>query len=218
MPFLVFCRCAYLAGDYAGVPQHVWEAHKYVHALKGDNIKGYASIPVRNAKQLLNQLTRGQAPQWFGVHAADMLAGVAAPYYLVPIPSSSAAVGSTVVSRTLVLANEVQKALASAGVAVLDAIRWDKALVPAHQGGPRFADEVYPHVRIIAQIPKGARVVLVDDVKTSGGHLQAVAAALREHHAEVIHAVCGGCTVKEAVGDSWTVTTEVLEDYEPPEF
>jgi hypothetical protein len=145
-------------------------------------------------------------------------AGIAPPYSLVPVPSSGLAVGLDVVSRTVALAEAIRVTVDSPDVTVLDAIRWDVPLAPAHEGGPRFADEVYPHVRVVAALAELTRIVLVDDVKTSGGHFQAVAAGLREERGDIVYAVGGGRTVYEPPADSWAVITEVLPDYDPDEF
>jgi Phosphoribosyl transferase domain len=219
MPLNVSCRCAYFVGDYSqGVPGHVYQANKYVNALKGRDVNGYADIPVRTKTQRLNQATRHKAVGWFGLHAADLLeaAGVKPPFQLVPIPNSGAGVGTDVVSRTVALAEAVEEAIDRPTIGVLDVIRWDVPLESARGGaGPRFADQLYPHVHLADDFDETERIVLVDDVLTSGGHLKAVAAKLRAAGADVIHAVVGGRTVHEVVPDSWAPIVEPLDDFDP---
>jgi hypothetical protein len=111
------------------------------------------------------------------------------------------------------LAEAIRAEVASDDVTLLDAIQWDEPLVPAREGGPRFAEQLYPHVRVVCEVPEGSRIVLVDDVMTSGGHARAIAAHLVRHGAQVLHVVCGGHAVYAPTPDSWALIKLELPDY-----
>jgi orotate phosphoribosyltransferase len=56
----------------------------------------------------------------------------------------------------------------------------------------------------------------VDDVCTSGGHLQAAAAAIRQAGAEVLFAVCAAQSESvEPLGGAFAVRERELEDVDP---
>ena len=68
-------------------------------------------------------------------------------------------------------------------------------MVSARKGGPRFGDQLYPHLVVAPNAAAEPRVILVDDVKTSGGHLAAAEARVREIGIKVARAICGARTV-----------------------
>jgi hypothetical protein len=219
MPLPVGCCCSYLAGDYAGAAGHIFEASKYLKAIKAKKaVNGYAEIPVRGVRRRLTQENRDDALAWFGVQAADILAdaGIKPPYTLVPVPSGAAAIGTSIRPRTVLQALAIEREVGNDDVTVADIVRWDEPLKSAHEDGPRFADQLYPHIRFTREPTKGARVVLVDDVLTSGGHFKAIRAALERKGARVVYGLCAARTVHEQVHDSWAIVNLTLEDWTPP--
>jgi predicted amidophosphoribosyltransferase len=129
---------------------------------------------------------------------------------LVPIPHSDCVVG-TPASKSRLLAEEIQKHVPCE---VWDGLRWAEPNVPSHKNGPRFADQLFPNLRITLRLPPG-NYVLVDDVKTSGGHFQAAAAILHGHGIKVDLVVAAGQTVQGDVDKYFGWVEGVVEDYIP---
>lgn len=63
--------------------------------------------------------------------------------------------------------------------------------------------------------PEDYHVLLVDDVTTSGGHLQACAARLKKADIEVGSVICGGKTVYDQSRKAFDIYEEELDEYKP---
>jgi predicted amidophosphoribosyltransferase len=157
-----------------------------------------------------------QAADWFASWAARELPSLTrsrTPVVLIPVPSSGTVVGTREVSRAADLARRIASRLA--GVRVLDVLRWTGVMTPAHQGGPRFADELYPYLAVTVDDFRTETYVLVDDLFSSGGHFRASARALFERGATVWFAIGAGHTVTTPLQDPFAVPDQTYEDYEP---
>ena len=109
---------------------------------------------------------------------------------LVPIPSSDAVRGS--VNRN---AEMISSSIGGRGLDVVDILRLDTRLEKASAGGPRFADQLYPHLVVDGILPKRKKIVLVDDIVTSGGHMKAARARISEAGGTVVFGIAFGRTV-----------------------
>lgn len=190
-----------------------YHSYKFVHALKGNPIKGYARVPVRGVSRRLQESNKGSAAEWFGQMAADYLeeAGSATgPLQMIPIPNSDCTVQEDT-PRTIHLAQSVSANLTDAIVS--DVLRFTEPMVSAHEGGPRSAEDIYEFLRLTDDGLPESPVILVDDVYTMGGHLRAAECVLREAGREVSLALCGGTSVHEPFDQPFGVFPYDLEEF-----
>ena len=135
------------------------------------------------------------------------------PVVLVPVPNSTAVHGSSPDFATALLARRVADAVGSR-VKVATELWWDQEMQRAHEGGPRFAEHVFPHL-VAGKLPVRGPRVLLDDVLTSGGHLRASAAKLREMGHDPEFAICCGRTAHEQLENPFVVPVVELPDFDP---
>lgn len=135
--------------------------------------------------------------------------GLHSPHTLVPVPSTEVVAGHALpavwAARDLIMG--------IAGTARLcPIVRFtDPPPEKASQGGPRHWRDLKPRMCLTGQVPLGvSSAVIVDDVATSGGHLQAVAMMLIEAGIEEVAAMCVGATVDHPVDDPWQSVFYVL--------
>lgn len=216
MPLRVVSFCSYLATINVPWRPEDWDANKFVHAIKGHELNGYARVPVLGTLRRLNNANLDSAIDWFAEIAVDYLTRkrIKPPVGFIPIPNSGSTVRSSGRPQTAKLGKSITQKV-GAGAHLLDCLRWKKNLGSAGaQGGPREASVLYENLSITDEL-KAVPYVLVDDVLTSGGHLQACAARLKEKGATVLMAVCAGRTVYTQPRNAFATIEEMLEDYEP---
>lgn len=200
MPLKVVSFATYLvSGGYKGADHN---AGKFVKALKGEDVRGYATVPVLGQNLRLEQSNRASAADWFGQMAADLLHQAPSfprPFVLVPVPSSKASVGSPTAGPTFDMATAVATAFGSQA-SVHDCLRWKQPIASARSGkGSRDPWVLWDALAPLGPIPNPtAPRVLIDDVYTSGGHLQACRMALQGASLKVPLAICGARTVYES--------------------
>lgn len=217
MPLHVVCFSSYLATIHISWRSDDWYSHKFVHAIKGHELNGYAYIPVLGNVRRLNNANRDSAIDWFAEMVGDYFARkkIVPPFGLIPIPNSKCTKSSSTKPQTLRLARAIAKRIGE-GVEVEDCLRWKKDLGSASsEGGPRDAGVLYDNCAVIDELDEDIPYILVDDVLTSGGHLQACAARVRNVDAEVSLAVCAGRTSYEQPKNAFAIIEETLADYEP---
>ncbi len=76
----------------------------------------------------------------------------------------------------------------------LDALYWSEQLTQAHEGGSRRRDFLKEHLTTGVAL-KGKKIVLVDDLLSTGGSLLASMDYLEEKEAQVVGAVTCGRTI-----------------------
>lgn len=221
MPITVEAYAQYLTAQVAQMRGLDHDGIVFVNALKGRPFTNYATIKMPGgglrtitpqhpevASEIFVEWARGRIlarRQQFG-----------GPICLVPVPNKVAlfsAIGQSF--PTLVLAEQLMK-LFRGNVHVHPALRWGRQLQKAQDGGPRDAWELYPELMFVPP-PVGAPtlMVLVDDVCTSGGHLQACAAKLTASGCVVDYAVCGAKTFHDQQPDPFLLPPITLDDYVP---
>jgi predicted amidophosphoribosyltransferase len=188
----------------------------YLTKPQGDQINGYAHVPVRGALRRLDESNKKKAILWFAQMVADYLneISIKPPLYLVPVPSHKATVASPRQPRTSVIAQVIAIELGSKAV-TKDVLRWKEEWVSAREGGTRDPVMLYSNLKIVSEVRWNYPVVMLDDVLTSGGHLQACAAILKRNGAIVKMAVCGGKTVQDSQTDPFAIRIDDVEDFTP---
>lgn len=223
MPLAVVCFCGYYMNQAVPSRQEDWHSYKWIQALKGKSINGYARVPVRGVSKKLTSENLSSAVEWFGLFVGDYLhsAKLTGPFVVIPVPNSDCTVNSGVKPRTRRLAKIICDTL-NDGSYMIDCLRWKKYLGSAREGGPREAEILYNNLVFVKgeldeleDVDEGTGVILVDDVTTSGGHLQACAARLNSVGIEVDIVLCGGKTVYDQTKAAFHTYEYTLEEYEP---
>lgn len=220
MPLEVVCFCSYLVTENRSAwrPQDQI-ATKFVKALKGETLKGYAYVPVLGSRQYLGNGNLDDSIEWFGDMVASYMhdAGIEPPFALVPVPNSSAT-SKLPRPRTHKLARAIARRI-GAGAVVADCLRWKRDLGSTRKGtgGTRDAATLYANLVLIEDVDDTIPHILIDDAVASGGHLRACAAKLRVEGASVVKAFCGGITVHEPPDSAFPYPPfeREDEDYEP---
>ena len=139
---------------------------------------------------------------------------LSAPPAPVPVPNSNTPTASSKKPRTRKLAKAVADRIGE-GTFVCDCIRWKVDLGSARNGGPRDPTIPFGNLIVTEIIDKKTLRVLIDYVSTSGGHLRACAAKLKEKGATVGAAFWAGKTFHEPAVSAFSCFQETLEDYNP---
>jgi len=223
MPLAVTCFCGYFCNQSIRWRPEDFDSYKWVQALKGRSLNMHAFVPVRGENKRLSNSNLDDAIKWFGVYVADYLKKhkIVGPFLVVPVPNSDSLATSTTKPRTRKLAKAVCDELDD-GSTTVDCLRCRRNLGSASkEGGPREAEIIYRNLTVLKDVLRaalksaneGTKVILVDDVTTSGGHLRACAAKLDSEGLTVNYVMCGGKTVYDQDNKAFYTYEYKLDEY-----
>lgn len=202
--------------EWAGVSQSTFAVNAFTKALKGKEIRNYNDVPVPSGVRRLDSSTAMQSYDWFAEMAAPRLSHVTVPFLLVPIPGSSCdSQGAVRLCPTMRMALALAQRLPLA--TAHPALWFDRKMQSASKGGgPRHPALIFPRLLYDPATPMpGGGVVLIDDVCTSGGHIQACSAKLRQHGHGCSGAVCAVQSEENAVEVAWRYEVRDVDDWQP---
>jgi predicted amidophosphoribosyltransferase len=221
MSLKVVAFCGYFCNRVLMRRPEDHDAHKFIQAIKAKSMNMYGYVPVRGVKQRLSNDNAADAVGWFATFVLDHLTAkkLKGPFLVVPVPNSDTTLSSSSKPRTKRLAKAICDVL-NDGSKVVDCLRVKQDLGSASEDrGPRAANVLYGNLALLRDVVKGvdkdAKVLLVDDVTTSGGHLQACAAKLATVGLEVDMVMCAGKTVYDQDERAFHTYEYKLDQYEP---
>jgi hypothetical protein len=177
--------------------QDTWDAKKFVSAIKGEAVNGYASVPVPidgARRRSLKEGNKDDVLKWFPEMVLHKFLFDSEPMALLLIPPHDATSAKDVTKARMWACLDALEAKIEASVA-WPGLWWKNAEASARKGGSRSPATIRSRC-VIGKLPRGVKqVLLVDDVVTSGGHLLGVAAALRDAGLEPVAGICVGRTV-----------------------
>lgn len=215
MALMLDVHGGYPSYTYAGESwgQFDYDAFKLVQALKGKPINGYATLRKSNGKWVtINTQTTEPAFELWGEWAAETLAGKGLKGgLLVPVPSSTClSLGQDPKGDRL--AREVARR--ARGFRAASLLHWNIEYPKASAGGPRDVRTLYDNLRVATGQPP-SRIILIDDVVTTGGHAIACARRLRTFGHTVEHCIAVAQTVWTHPQSMWAIPPRDIEaDYE----
>jgi len=214
MALKVVSFVTYLVNGNVGWRDGDYNALKFVKAIKGLPVNMYAHVPVCGVIHRLNQNNAEESIGWFGEMGADYLVrqNLTGPLMLVPVPNSSCAVTINAEPRTLLLAQAIAARVGNASV--WDGMRWAMVLLPSSRGGTRDPQVLYDNLVVTKEVPTG-RIVLIDDVRTTGAHFLAALARLRERGASCSLALCAARRVNVQEQSPFSILEEEFPEFVP---
>ena len=216
MPLRVLSMMQYLTAQVDEMRSSDYASLMVVKAVKGRPPGGRTTtLNFGETAYTFGPTKPGPAVDLWTAWAAARLKGIVrrGPVALVPVPNRNTVHGTSPDFPTAQLAQRVADAVGPR-VNVSTELWWDQEMEPASEGGPRYAHQLYPHL-VLEESPAAGRRVLLDDVLTSGGHLKASAAKLREMGHDPQFAICCGRTAHEQLDNPFAVPVEELPDFDP---
>lgn len=202
---------AWREGDYT--------AYALVKALKQQPFKAQGTILTPDGPRRIAPDAASTAPSIWASLVADGVERAAPPgmVLLIPIPNSSTTTASGTAPTTLAMATALAGRLRRE-VKVADILRFTDSMKSAQRGGgTRDARILYQALTCTAAASPTRPCILVDDVMTTGGHLQACAARLRSRGANVALAAVAALTVHDQSMPPVGAWDREVTDIRPPE-
>ena len=173
----------------------LWAAFHFCRAVKYLKINGYCDFPLDGRAVRIDASNVARARKFFGSAILQVFEGHRhAKPLLVPVPSRDSlrkADFRTLVMLKSALTLEIRDL-------IVPALRFRRDLPPVSGTGARERDAIYGALEITTEV-RGRRVILVDDIVTTGNTLLAAADAIEAAGGEVVCAVACGRTVKNRI-------------------
>jgi hypothetical protein len=191
-----------------------YDINKFIKALKRKEFKGGGGLTDAHGTRLLfSQANPDNALTIFGCWGARRLRQLnLGDVTLVPVPSSKSVEFGTECAP-LRMARALHAICSKDNVSIEPWLRFREVLPSASSDGGTRNTALLQAALVGSPAIANRRVVLIDDVKTTGNHLRACAAVLRNAGAEVHAALVAAST-------TWTQHPRPLrldpEDLEPP--
>lgn len=211
MSLIVHAMAAYASYPIADTPwrQVDYNINKLVKSLKGEPFNGYANMQDIDGhwRQITTQsdIPYYLFARWASQRLRDLNLG---QIILVPVPSSSC-ITYDAVTTPVKMARSIQQMLGTTA-SVGQWLRFCEVMTRSHEGGTRNQAVMENQLRISNAVTP-SRVVLVDDVKTTGSHLKACANRLREAGATIDIAIVAASTVWIQHQSPLNISPEELE-------
>jgi hypothetical protein len=202
MGLTIACMTSYCSKsrDEVHWSDDAYGAAAFKNAIKGNTLNRSQLVLVRGRWLQVNDGNKAVALDWFVDMAHDFLVANPSfgpsgpgPNILIPLPGSKLVQGAsaglhsphTMAAKLAARLNQI-----GAPTHVVDVLRWDQPMRNTHgEGGSRDPEALFPHLLVTGQVPAG-RLVLVDDICTGGGHMQAAAYVLKKQGVQVGHGLC----------------------------
>jgi len=189
-----------------------YDATHLVKAVKGLplNPNSYSWVTIDGRRVQITEATKDRAMDWFAEWVADYVNGLGKHRkIIVPVPSSKTTPASSATFRTAEIARRI--AARSINTLPFPSLRFKKEMPNTREeGGTRDANELYSEMMLSSNIPAG-QLVLLDDVLTGGGHLQAAAWKLEDAGREINTAICCGRSLEAQLDDPFKVEVEEID-------
>jgi hypothetical protein len=181
----------YLSGG-AVYTQPFYDTHKLVTALKGEPVKGFVNIKLGGKTIELRDENKEVAVDWFGERVAEVKFTPGLAYYICCLPDSNCTLDGTRTSKIERLALAIRARVPQ--INIVDTFRFKNPMPKSHETNMRDPAVLYSALEVLASPPLDGRVIVLDDVCTSGAHIAAAAAHLKVHGVSDIVAVCAART------------------------
>lgn len=201
MAIHVHSCAAYLASVTTEWRDEDYVTNRLIKAIKGEPFNGYARVTIGGAYCDLYSTDPAPAFRWFAEAANRKLEPLLKPGWInvVPLPNSSATASVPFDFATAKLVRSMVNGKLT--YRIHDLFRWKQPVDSAHRrGGSRVASVLEP-LLLLRERPREGPYLLVDDVITSGGHVQAAVRAIKREGGTVLYVLTAGRTVYEQLTD-----------------
>jgi hypothetical protein len=189
-----------------------YDATHLVKAVKGLDLNpnSYSWISIDGTNTRIAENNKDKAIEWHAAWAASHIEALGTGLkVLLPIPSSKTIVQSAEDYRTFKIAQAI--AHRAAHCTVSSALRFIEARPSSREdGGSRDPEVLCPNMALKTPVPGGA-IILIDDVKTSGGHAIAATWKLAEINRMPVLALACGRSMDTPLDDPFALQAEEID-------